>query len=270
MPSRKKQKNDPVPDSVAAPDAEDDNDDDDWDDEEGGEETTSGVSDAEMLRRVRRKRRNALAKARSVGYRRWAVEAGLGIGKGSFESNILKSAFSSADVARMARWCPEVADVGLEYEDFTTRLKLRDEALSSGPLAVLHGSVESFARSICKGAAMRAIESGSARLTAAHVRSVLRPFQHTLGLSFATPVSAIRTAQNAETARVDADGNAIPLVNKNEDDDEKAAESRAYAKENHGKALKEADAAKNKARETRRKKRARSGQSAVALVTSGV
>ena len=117
---------------------------------------------------------------------------------------------------------------------------------------------------------MRAIESGSTRITAAHVLSVLRPFQASLDLDFATPVSAVRHAQNTETNREDDDGNAICYLSKRSGDDEEAEGDKKNAKQNHSKILKTADAAVVARRESRKsKKRARAG-STVTLATASV
>ena len=271
MPSKKKKtapEPEPEPEPVEEPEEEDEDEDEDEDANVGS--AGDAQDDPSRVARLKAARRNARAKARAAGYRKWANEAGLNMGKGQFSNTLAKTAFSAADIQRMARWAPQTGDVGLEIDEFKTRVFLRDQSISSGPLNVLHANVESFARSVCKEVSMRALESGSTRITATHVRSVLRPFQAALDLDFATPISAVRHAQNTETGREDDDGNAICYLSKLSGDDEEAESEKKNAKQNHTKILKTADAAVAARRESRKsKKRAREG-STVTLATASV
>jgi hypothetical protein len=274
MPSKKKKtatEPEPEPEPVEEPEEDEEEEEEEEDDEDANAGSAGDArDDPSRVARLKASRRNARAKARAVGYRKWANEAGLSMGKGQFSNNLAKTAFSAADIQRMARWAPQAGDVGLEIDEFKTRVFLRDQSISSGPLNVLHANVESFARSVCKDVSMRALESGSTRITAAHVRSVLRPFQAALDLDFATPVSAVRHAQNTETGREDDDGNAICYLSKRSGDDEEAEGDKKNAKQNHSKILKTADAAVAARRESRkRKKREREG-STVTLATASV
>jgi hypothetical protein len=274
MPSKKKKPEpEPEPEPVEEPEEDEDEDEEEDEDEDEDEENNDEApaqDDPSRIARLKASRRNARAKARATGYRKWANEAGLEFGKGQFSTNLAKTAFSSSDIERMARWAPQAGDVGLEIDEFKTRVFLRDQSISSGPLGVLHANVESFARKICKDVTMRALESGSTRITAAHVRSVLRPFQDALDLDFATPVSAVRHAQNTETGREDDEGNSIHYLAKRSGDDEEAENDKKNAKQNHSKVLKQADATIAAAREQRKaKKRSREG-STIALATASV
>lgn len=247
--------------------------DDEEDDDEAVDDGPSPHEDRDdpvRVARVNASRRNARAKARAVGYRRWATQSGLDIGHEQFKNNIRKPAFAAADVARMARWAPQTGDVGMNIEEFKTRMFLRDQSVSSGPLRVLQANVESFARSICKDVAMRCIESGSTRITAAHVRSVLRPFQGPLEISFSTPLGAIRHAQNTATGREDDEGTPIHCLSKRAGDDEEADRDKKTAKQTHAKILKQADAAVDAAHAARRMKKRARDEPACALATSSV
>tara|TARA_B110000971_G_C19897644_1_gene448414 strand:- start:80 stop:964 length:885 start_codon:yes stop_codon:yes gene_type:complete len=219
----------------------DDNDDDE-DDEEEADDSCETQDSAERIKKLKAQRRNARAKARQLGYRKWAHRAGMCIGSHSFSNNIMKTVFSAADIVRMAKWAPQTGDVGMDLDEFKTRVFLRDQPLSSGPTAVLHANVESFARNICKEVSMRCIENGQSRITAAHVQSVLRPYKSVLDLDFMAPLGAIRHAQRTETGRQDDEGNPIYYLLKKDDDDALAESDKKISKQNHSKILKNADA----------------------------
>ena len=207
---------------------EDEDEDEDEDENEDEENENDESTNAQCARKAKA-RRNQRAKARNVTYRKWAGEAGLSVGKRSFASDIVKAVISPADVRRMAHFCSQIADGGVELGEFKERIRLRDASLSSGPLAVLHTSVESFARNAAKELVTRSLESTTSRITASNVRSVLRNFEDVSDFDFVCPLGVVRHAQTMQKLKT------------TEDDEAKRVEESKFAKANHAKILKEAD-----------------------------
>ena len=252
-PTKKKQKKpveeeeeeQPV-DPMLADDDDDDDDDDENDDENDDEEENDdadeeeeedadeeGEEDETTRARKARARRNQRAKARNIGYRKWAVEAGLAVGKRSFGTDIVKAAISPADVRRMAHFCSQIADGGMEIGEFKERIRLRDASLSSGPLGILHTSVECFARNAARELVARSIESSTTRITASNVRSVLRSFEDVSDFNFVCPLGIVRHAQAVDK---------LPIT---EEDEALRCEEAKFAKANHVRILREADKARD-------------------------
>ena len=237
-----------------------------------------GESSAARTRRLKRSRINDRRKAKQNGYRSYAELAGAGNGKGSFGNDQLVSALSPSDVKRLATWAPSTGDVHMKLAEFETHLGLRDESFSSGPLKVLGANVESFARKVLNEVVLRNIETGTgATITAANVKSVLRPFVGSLDFEdFLAPGSVVRIAQQTAIAttttddqgkRVVVEGDEF-LLPKGEDEDAAIAEERKFAKTNHVKLLKEADKARDaKLAERKRKREAKSAAAATPLAT---
>ena len=233
-----------------------------------------GESNAARTRRLKRSRINDRRKAKQNGFRSYAELAGAGIGKGgSFGNDLLIAAFSPSDVKRLATWAPSTGDVHMKLAEFETHLGLRDESFSSGPLKVLGANVESFARKVLNEVVLRNIETGTGvTITAANVKSVLRPFVGSLDFDdFLAPGSVVRNAQQTAVAtsttdehgkRVVVEGDEF-LLPKGEDEDAAIAEERKFAKVNHTKLLKEADKARDaKLVERKRKRAAKSAEAA--------
>ena len=231
-------------------------DDDEEDEEEDGEAGDGEEDDEATKKRKLAARRNMRCKARSIGYRRWASEAGLSVGSHSFGSDIVKAAISPADVRRMANFCPEIADGGMELNEFKNRIRLRDASLSSGPLAVLHTSVESFARNAARELVARGLESTTSRITASNVRSVLRAFEQVSDFEFLCPLGVLRHAQDMEKAA------------SKEGDDEERQEEAKFAKANHVKILKEADKAREAKKAKMKEKRDKSKEQRLAAAAA--
>jgi hypothetical protein len=201
--------------------------------EEEGEPPEGETSEA-RLRRLKAARRNSRRNARQTGYRKWAKAAGLKSG-GSFGNDMLQSVFSASDIVRMATWCPHTAtDAGIDLPEFKALLGMRDESLPPGPVKVLQANVESFARKLVGDVVMRSIESGGMTITAANVRSVLRPFNSVLRTEFSTPLGLVRAAQHVEK------GEETILPRSNEEEIA-ITEERKFAKANHVKLMREAD-----------------------------
>ena len=140
-------------------------------------EEEEDAGDGETAGKSRRSRINEKRKARQNGYRSYAELAGAGLGKRSFGNDLVQSILSSSDIRRLATFCPCVGEVHMPLAQFETHLALRDESLSTGPLAILGANVESFARKLVEEIVLRNVEAnGSATITAANVKSVLRTF----------------------------------------------------------------------------------------------
>ena len=239
-------------------DEEDNEDDDEEEDEEDGEEgeeeeeaeeAPAGESDESRMKRLRNQRRNTRRNARQSGYRKWAKAAGLRSNSTeSFGNDMLKNVFSHSDIVRMSTWAPHVADTGMNFQDFKTMLSMRDESLSSGPVRVLQANLEGFARKVLNEVVLRSMETqGPMTITAANVKSVLRPFNAVLRTEFSTPLGLVRAAQHVEK-------NDTTVLPRSSEEDTAIAEERKFCKANHSKAMRDADRAKE-AKSVERKKR---------------
>ena len=272
MPSKKEKAAEPTPAPAPGSEDEDSESDDDAphptqraEVQEEDAAPVDGESSAARTRRLRRSRINDRRKAKQNGYRSYAELAGAGSGKGSFGNDLLVAAFSPSDVKRLATWAPSSGDVHMKLSEFEEHLGLRDESFSSGPLKVLGANVESFARKVLNEAVMRNIETGtSVMITAANIKSVLRPFVGSLDFEeFLAPGSVVRNAQQTAVAmsttdesgkRVVVEGGEF-LLPKGEDEDAAIAEERKFSKANHTKLLKEADKAHDAKLVERKRKR---------------
>jgi len=264
MPKKAKASNEPEPDPEPVEEEEEEDGeeeeevDDEEEEEEGGgeeggeeeeeEETPDGETDERRLKRLRDQRRNARRNARQAGYRKWAKAAGLLPSTTSFGNDMLKNVFSHSDIVRMATWCPHTADTGIDFPAFTAMLAMRDESLSSGPVKVLQANLESFARKVVNEVVMRSLEAqGSMTITAANVKSVLRPFNSVLRTEFSTPLGLVRAAQHFQK-------NEETVLPRSTEEDTAIAEERKFCKANHAKAMREADRAREAAATARKKR----------------
>lgn len=268
-----------------------DDDDDEDDDEEDDDETYPQPREDEeeeveeepdenqtaRLKRLKRSRVNDRRKARQNGFRMYAEMAGACAGNQSFGNDILMNIFSPSDVKRLATWCPSTGDVHVKLEQFETHLALRDESLSSGPLRILTANLESFARKIVHELVLRNVESASSMtISAANVKSVLRPFSGSLHTSdFNVPSGIVRIAQQTPSGKYETDENGNRffvenedfLLPKNEDDDVLIAEERRFAKVNQTKKLREADKLRDAA-VAERKRMKRTEKQAITATTT--
>lgn len=244
--------------------------------EEEEEETPPDETQLARLKRLKRSRVNDRRKARQNGFRAYAQLAGAGIAN-SFGNDMTMNILSSSDVGRLAKWCPQSGDVHMPLDTFETHLALRDESLSSGPLNVLTSVTESFARKVVHELVLRNVESGgSMTITAANVKSVLRPLSGALHSDgFNVPAGLVRLAQQTPAGHYeDADGkrvfveDASFLLPVNEDDTRAIAEERKFAKVNHVKRLREKDKTRESIAAERKKKRF--GKEAATSLATGV
>ena len=81
---------------------------------------------------------------------------------------------------------------------------------------------------------MRSMESGGMTITAANVRSVLRPFNSVLRTEFSTPLGLVRAAQHVERGEK-------TILPRNTDEETAIGEERKFAKANHAKVMRDAD-----------------------------
>ena len=227
------------------------------------EEAPAGEGDKERVRRLKRSRVNERRKSKQNGYRSFAEAAGA---THSFGNDMLFGILSQSDIKRLATWCPSAGEAGTKLAQFETHLALRDEALTSGPLAILHANVEAFARKVATELVLRNVETGSAeRISAANVRSVLRPLGDVLtSEDFLLPNGVVRAAQSTHLSRtvVAEDGSKSlveceePVLPRSEEEEAAIVEERKFAKSNQVKLLKETDRTREVALEARRKARA--------------
>jgi hypothetical protein len=163
-----------------------------------------------------------------------------------------KAAIAPSDVARLAHWTPaSPLDAHVPKNQYAQSISLRDESLSAGPLAVLATNVETFARKLVNEVVLRNLETnGTQTVTAANVRSVLRPYASAIGMPTMTPMGIVRVAQ--QTTKCDGTTSLLPTP---ENIDELIAEERKTAKSYHQKLLKTADQKKAEKKEKRKQKR---------------
>lgn len=268
MPKKRKEPEpEPEPEPVEE-EEEDEEEDHDGEEEEaeeegGEEEAPNGETSEARVRRLKAARRNTRRNARQNGYRRWARSAGLKPGcANSFGNDMLEGVFSASDVVRMATWSPHSADVGMEVPAFKEVLAMRDESLPSGPVKVLQANVESFARKVIGEVVMRSMESGGpATISAANIRSVLRPFNEVLRIDFSTPLGLVRAAQC--TPKGDT-----TVVERGADEDAAIAEERKFVKSNQAKLMREADKRREARIEERRKNRGKAKKAKTAAAAT--
>ena len=219
-------------------------------------------------KRLQKLRLNARRVAKQKGYRKCAKKAGLLSGSArSFDGDAMQAAFSPADVARMAKWSPSAADVGMEYGHFTSVLEMRDASLPSGALSVLHAHVEKFGRSLVKTLVERNFDyGGPATITAANVRAVLRPLSALMDSEFITPLGLVRVAQVTEKPEKQKDGSIVmkPILPTPEADQDEIAEERKLYKTQHLKALKNANQAVEERKNKKKQKKQKDGGEASA------
>ena len=245
---------------------EDDDDDDEEEEEEGEEEdededdddtvqdeqeaAPDHESDEGRVKRLRDQRRNTRRNARQSGYRKWAKMAGLrSTCTESFGNDLLKSVFSHSDIIRMATWAPHSADAGIDFPEFKRVLQMRDSSLSSGPVKVLQASVESFARKLVNDVVLRSVEAqGGMTITAANVKSVLRPFNGVLRTEISTPLGLVRAAQHFEK-------NDETVLPRSAEEDIAIADERKFCKANHAKVMRDADRARDAVIAERKKRK---------------
>jgi hypothetical protein len=172
----------------------------------------------------------------------------------------------------MAKWSPPSADVGLEFDQFASVLEMRDASLPSAALCVLHAHVEKFGRKLVNEIVTRNIDNGGpATISAANVRSVLRPYSAIMDAEFLTPRGLVRTAQTTERPTKQKDGTTemktiLPI---SEADKEAMAEERKFVKSNHVKLMRNANLAIEERKKKRQKKQKGGGEeeaSATAVV----
>jgi hypothetical protein len=249
-------------------------------DEEEEEETVlAGESDAAKERRLKASRRNGRKNARQRCYRGWAKKAGAGDvdTPGEFGNDLLSSTLSISDVNRMATWAPECVEIGSNLEEFKLMLGQREERLGQSAAHVLRVNVEGVARKIVLELTERCLESnGPQTISAAHVRSLLRPYEKAMEVTSIAPDGLIRFAQMKKKTRVvttmtpegkvnkveETDETVLPL---HEEDNEAIAAERKFAKANHLKLLKEADKERDERRAEKKKTRDAAKQTAAAV-----
>jgi len=230
---------------------------------EEAEEAPTGEGDKERVRRLKRSRVNERRKSKQNGYRSFAEAAGA---THSFGNDMLFGILSQSDIKRLATWCPSAGEAGTKLAQFETHLALRDEPLTSGPIAILHANVEAFARKVATELVLRNVETGSAeRISAANVRSVLRPLGDVFeSEDFMLPNGVVRAAQSTHLLRtvIADDGSKTsvecqePVLPRSEEEEGAIGEERKFAKSNQVKLLKETDKARAAALEVRCKARA--------------
>lgn len=236
--------------------------------EEEEEEAADDEDDVKRMARLRRSKINSRRSAKQKGYRHWAKDAGAGIGKGrTFANDMSKSVYSLTDTVRAAKWSSHCVDPGMDLGDFKSMLEMREEAVPKSAARVLHANMESLARGIVNEVVMRSIEmNGPMAVTAATMRSVLRPMNEALRVDSCAPLGLVRVAQHTKRTKsqvVDPDVSSKSeiveldefVLPKNDDDDDLIAAERAFAKQNHLKLLREADKQRNAKRVEKAEKR---------------
>jgi hypothetical protein len=247
--------------------------------EEEEDQVPPGENEAQKERRLKASRINARKNARQRCYRTWAKKAGAGDANnaGELGNDILQPTLSISDVNRMATWCPENVEIGSSLDEFKLMIAQRDERLGASAAHVLRANVEGLARNVMLELVDRSIETGPSTITAAHVRSLLRPYEKALEVSSIASDGLIRFGQLMKKTVVvrkmtpDGPKNVVEeleesILAMNDEDEDAIGSERKFAKANHIRVLKEAD----KERDARRaaKKATRAASKAAAPIAA--
>jgi hypothetical protein len=173
--------------------------DDDKDSDDAGEEAGGDEVDPEKARLKLRRRREH---KKVSGYRNKAVECGFTPKAGVVAASGLDcfaSALSPADAKRLMRFVPEVLNKSTyDKAECVARMKLSTESVPESAARETVARCETVMRKFLNEAVLRAVEKGTARVDAATMQSVLRPYQYLMTFSSVLPPKGlIRHAQES-------------------------------------------------------------------------
>ncbi len=160
-------------------------------------EEDSGTAEEREKKKLRRQREHK----KVSGYRSKAKECGFTAGKGVVASmgiDSFASALTPADAKRLMRFVPEVLNKSsYDKAECATRMKLSREAVPASAARETQARCEAVFRKIMNDAVLRTVEKGVARVDAATMMSVLRPYQYNMSFSSVLPPKGlVRHAQN--------------------------------------------------------------------------
>ncbi len=184
---QKKQKKKPVEEDVEDDDEASQHDEDD-----------NGTAEYNAKKKLRGQREHK----KIAGYRSKAAECGF-VPKagviGAMGTDIFMSALTPADAKRLMRFVPEVLNKSsYDKTECAARMKLSQESVPSSAARETQARCEAVMRKLMNEAVLRTVEkgTGTARVDAATMQSVLRPYQY--GMQFSSvlpPKGLVRHAQ---------------------------------------------------------------------------
>lgn len=267
MPSRKKSKtSEPEPELEASSDdeeptttrADEEEEEEEQEEQEEQEEEQEQEDEGNDPNAETKKKKRRRAVARRKGYRLLATKGGFptstAVAALDPSRDVTRNILSLAEVARAAKWCPQIAEhvtygTGNEFEE---RLMLSQEPLARGPQAVIRASAEVFARKIVNDAMVRTFEAGKTRISLNAMVSALSPMDSALHFEFMRPTGLLRHAQ---TTTMGSNDKAAPALGVHATDEMQMMgekENVVAQKQLFKKVTKEADA-RREARSAKRK-----------------
>ena len=164
--------------------------------EEDEEEEDAGTAEEKAKKKLRRQREHK----KISGYRAKAKECGFMAGAGVIGAmglDSFASALTPADAKRLMRFVPEVLNKSsYDKSECMARMKLSTEPVPASAARETQARCEAVFRKIMNEAVLRSVEKGAARVDAATMQSVLRPYQY--GMTFSAvlpPKGLVRHAQ---------------------------------------------------------------------------
>ena len=159
-------------------------------------EEDDGTAEEKAAKKLRRQRDHK----KVSGYRNKAKECGFTSGGGVIGAMGLDSfaaALTPADAKRLMRFVPEVLNKSsFDKPECMARMKLSAEPVPASAARETQARCEAVFRKIMNEAVLRTAEKGVARVDAATMQSVLRPYQY--GMTFSAvlpPKGLVRHAQ---------------------------------------------------------------------------
>lgn len=159
-------------------------------------EEDDGTAEEKAAKKLRRQREHK----KVSGYRNKAKECGFTSGGGVIGAMGLDSfaaALTPADAKRLMRFVPEVLNKSsFDKPECMARMKLSAEPVPASAARETQARCEAVFRKIMNEAVLRTAEKGVARVDAATMQSVLRPYQY--GMTFSAvlpPKGLVRHAQ---------------------------------------------------------------------------
>ena len=187
---------------------------------------------------------NQSRKATARGYRKYANAAGI---DNHFATTIVKTCYSTQDAKRFARWAPAQAGSGLSAEALAKHLRCASSELSTPAAQVMLPAIESLARKVMTDATMRAFEDGKTRISAAHVRSAIRPYK-ALNEDLVMPLCVVRAAQRTKNSAEE------PVLKISGEDEASFDSEKRFMKEVLGQMIKQSEVAQKEAKANKKKK----------------
>lgn len=228
-------------------------------------DTVAQPTDAEVKKRLQKRRREALQK----GFSKNAAACGITkASKTSFGKDQLQGVLSKTCVKKLAKFCPEnAAEVATPPALWKETCELSHTLLGTKAIEALAPYAEAFKRNLYADAQSHMMNCGDAKLTPWHLKCATSKLVGVLrNDDFLLPRGIVRNAQNCTVTKK---GEEVPMVRMDEDDltiiaDEK--QSGRDRKEIYKEASKAALAAKEERRRKSTMETEAEGEASVSVV----